>query len=368
MIKALNTAIEHSDLPKAKKVLKSLLDDGQWEPWFVHESIFPVVHRVLNPPFINPHLPKMYAINRELAQYLDPADLASLLAVEIEEYTRREKLAPIARHTLPHSTTTITDIENAIANQDVSGAAIRMAAFLNTAGPVQLAKKMLLIGSGYLQQSLGHSVSCTAFILLEMINRKEQDPWPALVLLADYFCKGAFWQTPELQTSAIASYREAYLFELQRSISGSGIVALHHTITLYAIERSRHFFEPQEYDHLLSMWAEMMAHKEENLLHLQDFHTLDLPDFQLFSTFFSQYDSAPILSMAKGVLHSDENRARLGHYLVKGVLQCYNGQYNPHNLTGLGSALWIMESFSNQPIIVINALSQYLDYFFSDIS
>ena len=145
-------------------------------------------------------------------------------------------------------------------------------------------------------------------------------------------------------------------------------MALHHTITLYAIERSRHFFEPQEYDHLLSMWAEMMAHKGVYLLPTQDLNTMELLGFKQFFTSFLQYDPAPILNMAKGVLHSEENRTRLAHYLIKSVLQCYNGQYNPHNLTGLGSALWIMGSFSNQPIIVINALSQYLDYFFSDIS
>ena len=46
-----------------------------------------------------------------------------------------------------------------------------MLAFLEQLGNVELARRLLLLGSGYLNRSLGHSISCTAFILLEMIER-----------------------------------------------------------------------------------------------------------------------------------------------------------------------------------------------------
>jgi len=80
-------SIKHSSLNVAKNVLESLLKEGA-EPWVIHEALFPVVQSVLNPPFINPHLPKMYAINRELVGYLQPEDVAMLVRVEVEEYAR----------------------------------------------------------------------------------------------------------------------------------------------------------------------------------------------------------------------------------------------------------------------------------------
>jgi hypothetical protein len=43
--------------------------------WEIHLGLFPVVQQVLNPPFINPHLPKMYRIYRQLLPYLEPDEI-----------------------------------------------------------------------------------------------------------------------------------------------------------------------------------------------------------------------------------------------------------------------------------------------------
>ena len=55
----------------------------------------------------------------------------------------------------------------------------------------------------------------------------------------------------------------------------------------------------------------------------------------------------------------------MGRYLIKGVCDMYSDNFNPHFLTGLGSALWVAEQYQAQPAIVMNALRQYLNYFFS---
>ena len=64
--------------------------------------------------------------------------------------------------------------------------------FCDHRGKAALARQLLLLGSGYLDESLGHSISCTAFILLEMLKRPKDDPWPVPGILSDYFCKGDF--------------------------------------------------------------------------------------------------------------------------------------------------------------------------------
>jgi len=366
MYKDLISAIINSQINEARDCLDSLLEAGV-QPWAIHEALFPAIHGVLNPPFINPHLPKMYAINRELVPYLEPEDVALLVRVEIEEYTRRDKLPLIAKPVSILSCKDFTEVEKAIAANNVKATAIALSAYLRTSGPKLLAKKLLLLGSGYLNHTLGHSISCTAFILLEMLYRGDEDPWPVIASLAEYFCKGAFDQSPKLQYSAISDYPEVYLTDVKRAISGSGIVALHHTITLYAIERSRHLFEHHEYDHALTMWMRMLGDKEEDLYPIKEIASNSLPDFELFFEVFMQHDPLLVLGMIKTVLNSKKERTRLGRFLIKALLRCYNGQYNPHYLTGLGALLWILDRYHDTPIIVLNGSLQYLDFFFSSV-
>lgn len=359
-------SINSSAPSDVRDILASLLEEGR-DPWAIHEALFPVVQSVLNPPFINPHLPKMYAINRELAGYLEQEDIATLVRVEVEEYARREKLRPIARPSLIPVVDDFTGVEKAVASGEVETTAATLSSFLARAGPLPLAKHLLILGSGYLNRSLGHSISCTAFLLMEMDIRREEDPWPVLVSLAEYFCKGNFSKKPTLTYSAISDYPEVYLLDLKRAASGRGIGPLHHIITLYAIERSRHFLDHQEYDHALTMWNKMLGDKAEDLVPVNEVATLPLPDYATFYQKFLESDPIKILEVAKKSLKSVDERNRLAQFLIKAVLQCYNGYYNPHYLTGLGAALWVMDRFHEHPDVVLTCLNQYLDFFYTGV-
>jgi hypothetical protein len=359
-------SINNSDPRGARDILASMLEEGR-APWAIHEALFPVVQSVLNPPFINPHLPKMYAINRELAGYLDQEDIATLVRVEVEEYARREKRAPVAKPSLVPVVDDFTGVEKAVATGEVETTAATLSSFLARAGPLPLAKHLLILGSGYLSQSLGHSISCTAYLLMEMDIRREEDPWPVLVSLAEYFCKGNFRKKTALHYSAISDYPEVYLLDLKRAVSGGGIGPLHHTITLYAIERSRHFLDHQEYDHALTMWNKMLGDKAEDLIPASEVASLPLPDFVTFFQTFLESDPIKILDVAKKSLNSMDERNRLAQFLIKAVLQCHNGYYNPHYLTGLGAALWVMDRFHGHPEVVLTCLNQYLDFFYTGV-
>ena len=64
-----------------------------------------------------------------------------------------------------------------------------------------------MLGSGYLGQSLGHSVSCTAFILLEMLERADEDPLPALFALGSLLLQGSFSYNAALHSRLISLFR-----------------------------------------------------------------------------------------------------------------------------------------------------------------
>lgn len=357
MVNQLLSKIEASDFEGVSQLIKkgTIKDD---QAWTVHLSLFPLVQRVLNPPYINPHLPKMYSIYREFLSYLNREEILLLVMLEINEYTRRPKAKEIPKTSHLHLSVSFPDIETAIKEGEKENAAALLYSFLELKGKAELARNLLLLGSGSLGQSLGHSISCTAFILLEMLERPDQDSWPVLASLADYFCQGWFHTMPALHEAYLPS-KETLTQHLLRATTGSSIVDLHHTITLYSIERVRYLLSEAEYAHMIASWIEFMGTKSAKLPPL-DSTVEKMDDYAGFYQYFSQQMKKPILSFPRETISSPEGRLQLGRYFIKGVSDLYQGDYDPHFMTGLGSALRVMNNYWDQVPLAMNALRQYL--------
>jgi hypothetical protein len=359
-------ALEASDATQATELFTEEITKGG-DAWKIHLSLFPFVQRVLNPPFINPHLPKMYRIYRELISYLKKDEIPKLIRLEVNEYARRPKLEKLPKTSLLTSTVSFSDIESAIRKQDWEKATVSMATFCTRTGGAELARRLLLLGSGYLNDSLGHSVSCTAFILLEMLEPSDQDPWPALSTLADYFCKGKFHTTPPLRKTPAFPSNEIFDQHLLRATSGRGIVNLHHTITIYSMERVRHFFTEEEYNHMIGAWISFMEDKKLKLAVL-DSPKMESPGgYTRFYEAFSRLEAKSVVVSLSEMIASPQGRAEMGRFLIKSLCDRYQGNYNPHYFTGLGSALWVVDQYWRQPPIVVNALHQYVDFLFESL-
>ena len=359
-------AIEASDVAGASALLTRSIKEGI-DPWEIHRSLFPVVQRVMNPPFINPHLPKMYRVCRDLVSYLSPDRIAALVSLEVNEYARRPKMEKIRREKARTSPVTFRDIERAIQENDPGKAGVLMAAFLEQKGGTEFARCLLLLGSGYLNNSLGHSVSCTAFILSEMFERTDQDPWPALSALAGYFCQGRFHPTSAPKTVAPALPKEMPGRNLLRATSGLGIVNLHHTITWYVIERVRKLLTQEDYSHLANAWVRFLGDKRDEKVTLKGGEAEVVEDYDRFSKMFSEMKPGPMTASSIRMIASEEGRNKLGRFLIQAVCDQYQGSYDPHYLTGLGSTLWILGHYWKDTPIATNALYQYLDFFFSGL-
>jgi hypothetical protein len=366
MIDDLLKKMEDSDRAGALELIeKEIKEKGR--AWEIHLSLFPLVQRVLNPPYINPHLPKMYRIYREFLPYLREDELPPLVRLELSEYARRPKAQKIPPLSPLAPALVFEEVELAIRERNPEKTAGLMRSFFDRQGGVELARRLLLLGSGYLDQSLGHSVSCTAFILLEMMERTDQNPWPALLTLADYFCRGRFHTTPALRKSTPPNTQETVAKHLLRATSGRGIINLHHTITLYAIDRLRGFLSEEEYAHMIAAWIEFLRDKPAQMTAL-DRPGREVPsDYPGFFESFSRLDEKAVLAAAAGMVTSEKGRRKLGCYIIKGVGDLYQGNYNPHFLTGLGSALWIVDRYGDRMSIVLNALSQYVGFFFEGL-
>ena len=359
-------AIEASDVAAASDLLAKNIKEGI-DPWQIHLSLFPVVQRVLNPPFINPHLPKMYGVCREFVPYLSQDKIAALVSLEVREYARRPKMEKIRKGNAPTSPVSFTDIQAAIKEDDPGKASHLMATFLQQKGRKELARRLLLLGSGYLNNSLGHSVSCTAFILMEMIEQTDQDPWPALSALASYFCKGRFDTTPVPRTSVPASSKETPNLNLLRATSGRGIVNLHHTITRYAIERVRKLLSKEDYSHMVNVWVQFVGDKKEVVVTLKGGEAVVVEDYDRFYKTFSELRAGPVAASLQQMTASGEGRRKSARFLIQGLCDQYQGSYDPHYVTGLGSTLWLLDQYWKDTPIATNGLYQYLDFFFSGL-
>jgi hypothetical protein len=258
-------------------------------------------------------------------------------------------------------------IEAAIRANDPEKTAALMATFLNQESGAEFARRLLLLGSGYLNSSLGHSVSCTAFILSEMLERTDLDPWPALSALALYFCKGRFSATPALKKSNLHTEKEASNHPMLRATSGRGFVPLHQTITRYSIERVRRFLGQEDYIHMVSTWIDFLGDKGEERVSLEGASSEPVKEYDQFYERFSTLKTKPVVALLSGMIGSQEGRQKIKRFLVQGVCDKYQGAYDPHYLTGLGAALWVLDQYWKEPRLVTNALVQYVDFFFSGV-
>lgn len=356
--------IEASDSQSAVAAFDKRVSEGG-DPWEIHLSLFPTAQRVLNPPYINPHLPKMHAIYRGLAPRIEREDIAGLVRIEVSECARRPKMASTPARGSNSGTSSFDEIASALSGDDPEKTARLMASFAERKGMEELARRILLLGSGYLKESLGHSLSCTAFILIGAMAPGIRDPWPALYTLADYFHRGGFRDMPAMQTEPV-SYEEME-GHLLRAASGRGLLNLHHTITIYAIESVSHIVTGEERNHLIRSWIAFMGEKEAQRIPGGDVLTGTLLGYPMFYALAASLDSRATLSGLCTLVHSEKDRARMAKYLIKAVCDLYQGNYNPHYLTGLGPALWVVDRFHESRRIVANALYQYLDFLFTDI-
>jgi hypothetical protein len=90
-----------------------------------------------------------------------------------------------------------------------------------------------------------------------------------------------------------------------------------------------------------------------------------IDDYDDFKRAFVQFDADRVLGLAGGMLEGLDHRSRLCSFLVESVCDLYQGNYNPHYLTGLGALLWVLDTYHREAGLVQNALYQYLDFFFS---
>jgi hypothetical protein len=323
----------------------------------IREEIFPAAQMVLNPPYINPHLPKMYNILRDLYPTLDPESKSELVKLEVTEYTRRPKL-PQAPSIQEETSIGEGELEAAIEDGDVPRAAMILHTIERLNGNEALSKKLLTIGGAQLEGSLGHSVSCTTFILREISRHPPSEAFPSIWALANYFCKGKFLSNLERQSSSKPSDVDKNIL---RAVSGTGIRDLHDTITAYAIEKASPFIDENVVGKLIKRWVEYLGEKEEEPYRVTP-DRLGPPSYNEFLSLYLDHKTESLVTRSMKLVTEGNGVNDFGNYMIRCLLSDYDGNYDPHYFTGLGSLLWVINKYPSQSDVQSSALHQYLEF------
>ena len=332
-------------------------------PLRLHEEIYPVAQAALNPPFINPHMPKMHRICGGFYHSLGVEDAGRLIHVEVNEYARRPKMAVVRRPR--RSLRKAGGLTEAIRGGDVEGTAAAMDAINRLEGSDALAAMLLRLGGGYLGKSLGHSVSCTSFILQELRDRGPDGCWPSLSVLAKYFCEGGYAEEDE--TSPVSNRGKAVEGNILRAVSGTGIASLHDNLTIYAVEKIRPHIDDATYSRVVSSWIGYLGDKGDEPFRLTQGVGGSMLGFEEFERLLQAGEVEKLVQRASPMLASEDGPDIIGVYTLRVVVRNMGGRVDPHVLTGLGSLLWVIGRGWDSPEVKPTALYQYLNYSFGSI-
>ena len=92
-------------------------------------------------------------------------------------------------------------------------------------------------------------------------------------------------------------------------------------------------------------WKEYSHRKLLSRKNVGTFEGSEVKDYTHFCQHFSKEEEKPVLASLAKMIPSEEGRRRLGRYLIKGICDLYQENFDPHYLTGLGSALWVVNHY-----------------------
>jgi hypothetical protein len=118
---------------------------------------------------------------------------------------------------------------------------------------------------------------------------------------------------------------------------------------------------------MVNAWIDFLGDQGEERISREGPSAEPAKEYDQFYERFSTLNTKPVVASLSGMIGSQEGRQKIKSFLVQGVCDKYQGAYDPHYLTGLGSALWVLDQYWQDARLVTNGLMQYLDFFFSGI-
>jgi hypothetical protein len=110
-----------------------------------------------------------------------------------------------------------------------------------------------------------------------------------------------------------------------------------------------------------------MEDKKSRLVAVDGLKSKVQGDYNRFYETFSTLEAKSVVASIREMIASRQGRLELGRFLIKGLCDLYQGDYNPHYLTGLGSFLWVVDRCWKQAHVVANAFYQYVDFLFDGL-
>jgi hypothetical protein len=120
---------------------------------------------------------------------------------------------------------------------------------------------------------------------------------------------------------------------------------------------------------VINAWIQFLGEKREERVTFDKGSVVEgMEDYNRFYEMFLELKASPMAESFRRMMDSEEGRHRVGRFLTRGLCDKYQGNYDPHYITGLGSTLWLLDHYWKDTLIATNALYQYLDFLFNGLS
>ncbi len=119
---------------------------------------------------------------------------------------------------------------------------------------------------------------------------------------------------------------------------------------------------------MANAWIQFLGDKKEEKVTLKGSVAGVVEDYDRFYEMFLDLKAGPVAASLQGMINSGEGRRKLGRFVIQSLCDQYQGNYDPHYITGLGSTLWLLDNYWKDTQIATNALYQYLEFLFTGLS
>lgn len=377
MSSALQQAILTHDRAQAETELSELENSQQWSLITFIDEFLPLLLMETNLRYKNFHLVKMSLFLRRLTMehYFSKATEYALLRLVSQELLTRSWLrieaAPLGWLEQAESSTMQNFLQE-MGEHNVHNA-FHYALKIWKKDPDILFQTLLLSGSAFISDTLGHSLSCFFPVVEDLMAANHPHATTGLLSYLMYLVRYGISDDLVQKIAQKSEKPQDYVTLLKRCASGSGIVNIHHTITLYiftAWEEAKFNAERQvPYSLLLEWLDEKKVDQERERRVGPSLHADDLPHtYQEFAELFSFEHLDHTIATIFMLLEIFPQRTV--DWLFRIYASYYTPQnWNPHYYTSLYAALCLfLGEKIHDEIACRMAIDQAVRYFAEGIT
>ncbi|GEM_PF-589044 len=357
MSSELKTAILAKNQKRVKNITAALSEEDNWSLISLLDELTPMLLMESNLRYGSFHIIKMSLFLREMTikNYFNRTTEKKLLEKMALNFCERGFIPVGTEQTLKQKQSgagSVKKLVDELAQGNVHNAFYYALSLLENE-PQKLCEFLLQAGALFIGDSLGHSLSCFYPVVKDLIALDSPHTETALLNNIMYLGRYDFSEqdrkhlceipvAPDVEGSSSARYPQDFNSLVFRCASGSGIVNLHHMITLaiFILWENGDIGSSPPYGRFLDWLGDKKVDtKQKDLITAYDLNVAVPDSYQEFTSEFSFNDLETSMETFFAILKNDYRKAV--DWLFRIYTENLSGAWNPHYFTSLYTAFFL---------------------------